>query len=94
MVFNQTVDLWEALQGLAHFFVHEACGQCTPCRLGTKQIYNILNKIRLGTATSADLNKMEKLGETVKKTCVCGLGMTAANPVLTVMHHFGTATRV
>jgi len=94
MVFNQSVDLWQVLQALAHFFVHETCGQCTPCRIGTNQIYKILHKINLGVATSADLRKLEELGDAIKNTCVCGLGMTAANPVLTVLQHFGTPQRV
>jgi len=89
MVFNQSVDLWQVLQGLAHFFVHETCGQCAPCRLGTRQIYKLLNKVNMGTAAPADLQKLEELGKTIKKTCVCGLGMTAANPVMTVLRNFG-----
>jgi NADH-quinone oxidoreductase subunit F len=91
MVFNQSVDLWHVIEGLAHFFVHEACGQCAPCRLGTKQIYNLVNQINLGTGSHEDLHKLEKLGRTIRKSCVCGLGMTAANPVLTYLNNFGTA---
>ena len=94
MVFNQSVDLWQVLQALAHFFVHETCGQCAPCRLGTMQIYKLLNKINLGMAESVDLRMLEDLGGTIKNTCVCGLGMTAANPVLTVLQNFKTAQRV
>jgi NADH-quinone oxidoreductase subunit F len=91
MVFNQSVDLWEVLEDLAHFFVHETCGQCAPCRLGTKQIHGILDSIKNGVGTSSDLQKLERLGGTIKKTCVCGLGMTAANPVLTYLHRFTEA---
>ncbi len=93
MVFNDTVDLWQVLQGLAHFFVHEACGKCAPCRLGTKQIYTLLNKINLGAGSQRDLLQLEKLGKTVRGSCACGLGLTAANPVLTYMQHFDTALR-
>ena len=88
MVFNHSVDLWHVLEGLAKFFVHECCGQCAPCRLGTKQIYNILQKINKGDFLSGDLHKAEKLGRTIKSTCVCGLGMTAANPLLTYLKNF------
>ncbi len=88
MVFNQSVDLWHVVEGLAHFFVHETCGHCAPCRLGTKQIYNTINRINMGNGSLADLDALEKLGQTIKKTCACGLGMTAANPVLTFLHHF------
>lgn len=87
MVFNQSTDLWQVLEGLAHFFVHETCGLCTPCRLGTKQIYNYLKKIDLGTGSAADLQKLEELGQTIKRTCNCGLGLTAANPVLTALNN-------
>ncbi|MFC1960005.1 NADH-quinone oxidoreductase subunit NuoF [Chloroflexota bacterium] len=88
MVFNQSVDLWHVIEDLAHFFVNETCGHCAPCRLGTKQIYSTLNEITLGNGSLADLDRLEKLGQTIRKTCACGLGMTAANPTLTFLHHF------
>jgi len=88
MVFNQTVDLWQVLEGLAHFFVHETCGHCAPCRLGTKQIFNLLSRINVGDGSVSDLQKIRKLGRTIRQTCVCGLGMTAANPSLTYLHNF------
>ncbi len=91
MVFNQSVDLWGILEGLAHFFVHETCGLCAPCRLGTRQIHTLISKINLGVGSASDLQKLEELGQTIKKTCNCGLGMTAANPVLTVLHDLETA---
>jgi NADH:ubiquinone oxidoreductase subunit F (NADH-binding) len=91
MVFNQSVDLWHVIEGLARFFVDECCGQCAPCRLGTKQIYNILQRINLGNFETADLFNAKKLGQTIKTTCVCGLGMTAANPLLTYLHNFEPA---
>jgi NADH:ubiquinone oxidoreductase subunit F (NADH-binding) len=87
IVFNHTVDLWQMLEDLAHFFVHETCGHCAPCRLGTRQIYNLLGKINKGDGTAADIRKITQLGQTIKKTCVCGLGMTAANPAMTVLHN-------
>lgn len=88
MVFNHTVDLWQVLENLAHFFVHEACGRCAPCRLGTRQIYQLLHQINTGEGTPTDVRKIGKLGQTIRQTCVCGLGMTAANPALTILHHF------
>lgn len=91
MVFNQSVDLWQVLERLAHFFVHETCGQCAPCRLGTKQIQNLLSRRNRGDGSPDDLQKLENLGQTIRKTCACGLGMTAANPLLTFMHYFETA---
>ena len=91
IVFNQSVDLWQVLEDLARFFVNETCGHCAPCRLGTKQIYNLLRRINVGEGTAADVQKIEKLGQTIRQTCVCGLGMTAANPSLTVLHNFERA---
>jgi NADH-quinone oxidoreductase subunit F len=91
VVFNHTVDLWEVLENLAHFFVHETCGHCAPCRLGTKQIYNLLNRINSGEGTVTDVQKIAKLGRSIRQTCVCGLGMTAANPALTVLKNFERA---
>jgi NADH-quinone oxidoreductase subunit F len=88
MVFNQSVDLFCVLEGLARFFVHECCGQCAPCRMGTNQIYNILKKINSGNYTDTDMQKANKLGHTIKSTCVCGLGMTAANPLITYLQNF------
>jgi NADH-quinone oxidoreductase subunit F len=87
IVFNQSVDLWQVLEDLAGFFVHETCGHCAPCRLGTKQIYKLLCKINMGNGTATDVQKIAQLGKTIRQTCVCGLGMTAANPALTVLHN-------
>lgn len=91
MVFNQSVDLWQILENLAHFFVHETCGRCAPCRLGTKQIYNLLRRINLGEGTATDVRMIGQLGRTIRQSCVCGLGMTAANPSWTVLHNFERA---
>lgn len=85
IVFNQTVDLWHVLEGLAKFFVDECCGQCAPCRIGTKQIYRFLQRTNIGTVISDDQERIEKLARTIKTTCVCGLGMTAANPLVTYL---------
>lgn len=82
IVFNQTVDMWQILEQLAYFFVHESCGQCAPCRIGTQQIYRVLQNVNRGAGIESELWKARKLGETIKATCVCGLGMTAANPFL------------
>ena len=82
VVFNQSVDMWKVLEQLASFFVHESCGQCAPCRIGTKQIYRVLQKVNRGLGTEAEVRKAQDLAETIRATCVCGLGMTAANPFL------------
>jgi bidirectional [NiFe] hydrogenase diaphorase subunit len=75
------------LKGLAHFFVHETCGKCVPCRVGTTQIHAMLTKIAAGNALPADLERLEELGRMIKNSSLCGLGLTAANPVLTALEH-------
>lgn len=88
MVFNHSVDLWQVLEVLARFFVDECCGQCAPCRLGTKQIHRILNEINTGAGDLEELRKAQEIGQTIKSTCFCGLGMTAANPLHTYLTNF------
>ncbi len=70
------------------FCVDESCGKCIPCRVGTKKIQHLLEKIIDGQATHADLNQLVRLCETVKKSSLCGLGQTAPNPVLSTLRYF------
>ncbi|HUX98545.1 MAG TPA: NADH-ubiquinone oxidoreductase-F iron-sulfur binding region domain-containing protein, partial [Candidatus Deferrimicrobium sp.] len=65
-----------------------SCGKCAPCRIGTKIMLNILEKIKEGNSTINDLDKLEKLAEIIKKTSLCALGGTAPNPVLTTLKYF------
>ena len=70
------------------FTVDESCGKCTPCRIGTKRMYEILDKITKGKATLEDLVKLEELCYHVKANSLCGLGQTAPNPVLSTLRYF------
>ena len=70
------------------FTVEESCGKCTPCRIGTKRMLEILTKITKGTATMEDLDKLEELCYYVKENSACGLGQTAPNPVLSTLRYF------
>jgi NADP-reducing hydrogenase subunit HndC len=70
------------------FTVDESCGKCTPCRVGTKRMYEILEKITKGQATMDDLDKLEKLCYHIKENSLCGLGQTAPNPVLSTLRYF------
>ena len=88
MIFNQQRDLLEMVQNFNHFFCHESCGFCTPCRIGGTLMRDLLNKVIVGHATSYDLNEMEKIGRLMQKTAHCGLGATAPNPVLDTMEKF------
>ena len=66
----------------------ESCGKCSPCRIGTRKLLNYLTKISKGNGTMEDLKKMEEIGYAMKKAALCGLGQTAANPVLSTMRYF------
>ena len=70
------------------FTVDESCGKCAPCRIGTKRMYEILEKVTSGSATMDDLDKLEELCEHIKGSSLCGLGQTAPNPVLSTMKYF------
>ncbi len=70
------------------FTVDESCGKCTPCRIGTKRLYEMLEKITSGNGTLEDLDKMEELCYYIKNNSLCGLGQTAPNPVLSTLRHF------
>ena len=70
------------------FTVEESCGKCTPCRIGTKRLYELLTDITEGRGTEAHLEKLKALGATIKDTALCGLGQTAPNPVLSTMQYF------
>ena len=70
------------------FTVSESCGKYTPCRIGTKRMHEILQKICDGNGEEEDLEKLERLANNIKKASVCGLGQTAPNPVLSTMRYF------
>ena len=70
------------------FTVSESCGKCTPCRIGTKRMLEILTKMCEGKGEADDLYKLELLANSIKKSAICGLGQTAPNPVLSTMKYF------
>lgn len=70
------------------FTVEESCGKCTPCRIGTKRLYEILEKITSGNGEMEDLDKIEELSQHMQKSSLCALGQTAANPIISTLHHF------
>ncbi len=71
-----------------HFFEHESCGKCTPCREGTARINEILHRIAAGDGTLEDLDNLKDLGEMMQISALCGLGQAAPTPVLTSLEHF------
>lgn len=70
------------------FTVDESCGKCAPCRLGTKRMLEILERITTGKGEEGDIEKLEELGKNIKATALCGLGQTAPNPVLSTIRYF------
>ncbi len=70
------------------FTVDESCGKCTPCRIGTKRLYEIIDKITQGNGTPEDLEKIKELCDYMSTSSLCALGQTASNPVKSTMHFF------
>ena len=70
------------------FTVEESCGKCTPCRVGTKRLHEILTKITKGQGTLEDLDKLEELSYYIKDNSLCGLGQSAPNPVISTLKYF------
>ena len=70
------------------FTVDESCGKCTPCRIGTKRMLEILERITEGKGEEGDIEKLEALATNIKSTALCGLGQTAPNPVLSTLKYF------
>ena len=86
------MDYTKCMVNLAKFYlgftVDESCGKCNPCRIGTKRMLEILEKITEGKGELEDIEKLEILAHTIKSASVCGLGQTAPNPVLSTLHYF------
>jgi NADH:ubiquinone oxidoreductase subunit F (NADH-binding) len=78
----------EVFKSVARFFVNETCGQCVPCRVGTTQVYRLLEKISSGNGTVKDIDKLENLCVSMRSVGECGLGQTAPNPILTALQNF------
>ncbi len=91
MVFDDSRDLFEVARNFVHFFAHESCGFCTPCRVGTSMLKQTMDKIAAGHGTRYDLNEVEHLDKVLQTSSHCGLGRTACNPVLHTLKHFRPA---
>jgi len=88
VVMDDTTNMVEIAKFYMEFCKDESCGKCIPCRAGTAQMENLLNKIIARQATARDLAKLEELCDMVKNTSLCGLGQTAPNPVLSTLKYF------
>jgi [NiFe] hydrogenase diaphorase moiety large subunit len=91
MVFDGRRDVLGVALQFTEFFVEESCGWCTPCRVGAALLEKNLEKIIGDRGTLADIAAIEALANTVTRMSRCGLGQTAANPILTTMRNFPQA---
>ena len=88
IVMDETDCMVDIAKFFLEFTVEESCGKCTPCRVGTKRMLEILTKITKGQAAMEDLDKLEELCYYIKENSLCGLGQTAPNPVLSTLRYF------
>ena len=88
IVMDEDTCMVDIAKFFLEFTVDESCGKCTPCRIGTKRLLEMLDKITKGQATLEDINKMEELCYYIKDNSLCGLGQTAPNPVLSTLQYF------
>ncbi len=88
IVMDEDTCMVDIAKFFLEFTVDESCGKCTPCRVGTKRLLEILDKITEGKGTLEDIDRLEELCEYIKANSLCGLGQTAPNPVLSTLRFF------
>ncbi len=88
IVMDETTCMVDVARFFLDFTVDESCGKCTPCRIGTRRLLELLNKITEGNGTLEDLDKLEELCNYIKANSLCALGQTAPNPVLSTLKYF------
>lgn len=88
IVMDETTCMVDIAKFFLQFTVEESCGKCTPCRVGTKRMLEILERITEGKGTMRDLDRLEELCHYIKDNSLCGLGQTAPNPVLSTLRYF------
>ncbi len=88
VVMDETNCMVNVAQFFLTFTQRESCGKCIPCRIGTKTMLDILDRITTGKGREGDIELLLKIGEDIKTSSLCGLGQTAPNPVLTTIKYF------
>jgi [NiFe] hydrogenase diaphorase moiety large subunit len=91
MVFNRSRDMFEVARNFVHFFADESCGFCTPCRVGTSLLRNMMDKLAHGHGSPYDFAEIEKMNQLLLSMSHCGLGHSACNPVLHTIAKFRPA---
>ncbi len=88
IVMDETACMPNMARFFLEFTMDESCGKCTPCREGTRRMHEILSRICSGQGTMEDIAQLERLGNMVKRTSLCGLGQSAPNPILSTLKYF------
>jgi len=91
IVFDESRDMFEVARNFAHFFAHESCGFCTPCRVGTTLLCNVMDKLAEQKGSLHDLARIERLARLLQASSHCGLGHTACNPLVDTLKRFRPA---
>jgi [NiFe] hydrogenase diaphorase moiety large subunit len=91
MVFDHSRDMFEVARNFAHFFAHESCGFCTPCRVGTTLLKDLMDKIGDGYGTQVEINEIFQVAHVLQMAAHCGLGHTAPHPLLDTLEKFRPA---
>jgi [NiFe] hydrogenase diaphorase moiety large subunit len=91
MVFDRTRDMFEVARNFAHFFAHESCGFCTPCRVGTELVVRRMDKLKRGYGSSEDVQVLFELDKLMHGATHCGLGAAACNPLRDTIAKFRPA---
>jgi [NiFe] hydrogenase diaphorase moiety large subunit len=91
MIFDRSRDMFEVARNFVHFFAHESCGFCTPCRVGTSLLKNMMDKLHNGHGSPYDFREIENLNHILQAMSHCGLGHSACNPVLDTIAKFRPA---
>ncbi len=88
IVMDETTCIVDVARFFLEFVQDESCGKCVPCRVGTRHMLDILNRICAGKGVEGDIERLEELATVIRETSLCGLGQTAPNPVLSTIRHF------
>ena len=88
IVLDETTCMVDLARHYMHFTQEESCGKCVPCRVGTRQMHDILVRITRGEGEEEDLARLDDLGDSIRVASLCGLGQSAPNPVLSTLRHF------
>ena len=88
IVMDKGTDMVDVARFFMEFCMDESCGKCVPCRVGTKMMHDLIQKVYDGKGTQKDIDRLKELAVYVKETSLCGLGASAPNPLLSTLRYF------